>query len=671
MKKLPLFFSQILKSRKINFTLITFLGLLTVNGQIVENPYDPDGWSILDPANASKILYVSTSGDNDTGEVYSNTATEIGSNPILPSGAIRAFRTIGAAMQNVSNGDAAWILLKRGDVFYQRIGNYKKNGESFTRPIVFASYGSSNEPPLLKTGSNAGISGCCRDTRHIWFIGLSFYAHTRNPNDPEYVDHQGEDGFNFYTARNHTIENLLIEGCTFNFYRSNVIQTIKGGTIENIRVRRNVIRNNYGTLNNNNGKVVHSQGLFSSNIKGGILVEENIFDHNGWFSKAGTSDPNYRKATIFNHNTYFYHTENAIFRRNAFHRPSSTGTKWANTDTGDAVNITLENNLYNDCEVGISMGGNDHIQPHRFKDITIKENVMTSIGLSQQTDRTLGWGIDVNDWDGGDVMKNLIIHQNNPLVDNVRGISVTGENRNLTISKNIIYNLGTGDMFRISALVNNTNVSITDNEITQSESRTGGFMVNMVDDDHRSIMSNNTFELQDDTANTFNVDGLRYSLNSWMTQTGATNTITPAYPDPSRSFDRYVTEVLGLSGRDEYYQNLEGMNYLNWDTAYTAAPINAWIKEGFDNSSLLSTMADKVNSSIIKMYPNPGTGMIKIESSIEGNYRIYNQLGQIILSEKFKHFNEIDLEKQKAGLYMIHFYNRPDNIIKTIKYLKK
>ncbi len=670
MKNLHLFFLNISSNKKKLLIPIVLFALLTGHAQLVENPYDSDGWSILDPANTSKILYVSSSGDDSTAEVYSNTAGEVGSNPILPSGTIRAFRTIGAAMQNVSNGDAAWILLKRGDVFYQRIGNYKKNGESLTRPIVFASYGPGNQPPLLKTGSNAGISACCRDTRHIWFIGLSFYAHTRNPNDPEYVGHQGGDGFNFYAAKNHTIENLLIEGCTFNFYRSNVLQTLRGGFIENVRIRRNTFRNNYGTTNDN-GEVIHSQGLFTSNIKGGFLLEENIFDHNGWYSRAVNGAPAVSRATIFNHNTYFYHTENAIFRGNAFHRPSSIGTKWANTDSGDAANITIDNNLYNDCEVAISMGGNDDTQPHRFKDITIKENVVTSIGLSQQTNRTLGWNIGINDWDGGDVMRNLIIHQTNPSVNNVRGISVTGENRNLSISKNIIYNLGTGDMFRISALVNNTNVSITDNEITQSASRTGGFMVNMVDDDYRSIMSNNTFELQDDTSNAFNVDGSRYSLNSWMTQTGATNTITPAYPDPSRSFDRYITEVLGLSGRDEYYQNLEGMNYLNWDTAYTAAPINAWIKEGFGNSFLSTTTNEPARASSINVFPNPGSGVLKVKSLIDGHYEVYNQLGQIVLSGIFNQDNDINLTKQPSGLYLINLYDSSNKRVKTTKYLKK
>ncbi len=668
MKNLHFLFNKFQKTKNFLCIPIIFLTLLTVHSQIIENPYDSNGWSILNPENTSKILYVSSSGDDTTGEVYSNTATEIGSNPILPAGAINPFRTIAAAVNQISNGEAAWILLKRGDVFYERLRNIK-NGNSLTRPIVYASYGPGSQPPLLKTGANNGISACCLGTQHVWFIGLSFYAHTRNPDDIDFVNYDGGDGINFFTANNQTTENILIEGCTFNFYRSNVIQGYRMGTIKNIRVRRNIIRNNYGTIVN--GDIKHSQGFFTSNIKGGILLEENIFDHNGWFSKAGGSDDAVRQATIFNHHTYFYHTENAIFRGNAFHRPSSIGNKWANTETGDAANITIKDNFYNDCEVAISMGGNDATNPHRFKDITIKDNIITSPGLSQPTNRTLGWNIGINDWDNGEVTKNLIIHQTSPSVDNGRGISITGENRNLTVSENILYNLGGTEGIRMSTLVSNTNVSVTNNELTAPTSLNSGFMVNMYDGNYTSLMSNNAYELQDDTANNFNVSGTRYSLNDWMSETGATNTITTVYPDPSRSFDRYVSEVLGLANRNEYYQNLANINYLNWNTAYTASAINKWIKEGFYGDGTLSTPDDELNASTIQTYPNPGTGILKVKSSIEGNYQVHNQLGQIILSEKFNQYNEIDLTRQAAGLYLINFYDQSKNKIKTFKYLKR
>jgi hypothetical protein len=636
--------------------------LSTVHGQVIENPYDSNGWSILNVANTTKILYVSNAGDDDTGVVYSNTAGEIGSDPILPVGPINPFLTIAAAASQVSNGEAVWILLKRGDVFFESL--VSKSGNSFVRPMVYASYGSGNQPPLLKTGPAAGINGCCHDTKHLWLIGLSFYAHTRNPDDTaDYINADGTSGFNFYTGDNYTIDNILIEGCTFSFYQGNVIQG--SGFLKNIRLRRNVLRNNYSTIS-------HSQGLYTNNITGGILLDENIFDHNGWHIQSySTNGKENGQATIFNHHTYFSHVQDVTFRGNAFHRPSSIGNKWTATEPGSTADITIENNFYNDCEVAISMGGNDETASHRFKNISFSDNVITSSGLSQPTNRTLAWNISINDWDNGVVNKNLIIHQTHPPINNGEGISFKGENRDLMVSENIFYNLENTVAFRMNNLNGNTNVSITNNELTQ-ELLGSGLMVHMVDADYTSLMSNNAYALQENSANNFNITGTNYSLDDWIGgvgEVGATNTVTSVYSDPNRSFDRYVVEVLDLEDRNEYYQKLDRMNYLNWNVEYTATAINDWIRSGFLGT--ISSNDNQVNSSLIKMFPNPGTGMIRIKSPTEGNYQIYNVEGKIILFGKLYWFSEIDLTNELTGLYVIKFYDQSSNLIETIKYLKR
>ncbi len=662
MKNLYLLFLKKKKNLLILFILNT---AITINSQVIETPYDAEGWSILDVTNVTKIIYVSSSGNDATGETYSSSDVEIGNTPILPTGNIRPFQTISAAYNQVVDGEAAWILLRRGDTFFESL-DIRKNGNSLNMPLVYASYGTSNQPPLLKTGANNGIIACCRSRRHIWIIGLSFYAHTRNPNDADYIDATDADGFNFYASANETIENILIEGCTFNFYRSNVMQANPNGNIGNIRFRRNVIRNNYSTQS-------HSQGFYTSNIKNGILLEDNIFDHNGWFTKSYDGTSTNGQATIFNHNTYFYHTEHAILKGNTFHRPSSIGNKWATNEVSGVNDVTIENNFYNDCEVAISMGGNDDDEPYRFRNISIKDNVITSSGLSQQTNRTLGWNIGINDWDNGEVTKNLILNQTNTSVDNGRGIFITGENRDLTINENILYNLTNTSFLHFRALTNNTNVSIRNNEI--SESPLGNnFMVYMSSDNYTSLLRNNMYNVQNTASNNFYITGNQYSLYNWIgnsMETGATNTLPNTYPDSSRSFDRYVNEILGLTNRDEYYQNLANMNYLNWDESYTANAINEWIKNGFFENGTLSTINNNQTPLPIFVYPNPGNGIIQIESSVEGNYIVYNQLGQTIQSEKFNQLTEIDLTKQATGIYIINLYDLSNNSIKIFKYLKR
>ena len=52
-----------------------------------------------------------------------------------------------------------------------------------------------------------------------------------------------------------------------------------------------------------------------------VLLEENIFDHNGWYVQQPDNTNNNSEggqATMFNHNTYFSDSSDTISRRNIF-----------------------------------------------------------------------------------------------------------------------------------------------------------------------------------------------------------------------------------------------------------------------------------------------------------------------------------------------------------------
>src|SRR5690606_17417998 len=116
---------------------------------------DSQGWTTLDPERTSKIIYVSSSGGNDaTGMVYSPSDNAIGSDPQKPAETVKAFKTLEAASAEISSGEAAWVLLKTGDTFYE---NFKPlSGKSATEPMVLSYYGSGPTAPLLKVGSQFG-----------------------------------------------------------------------------------------------------------------------------------------------------------------------------------------------------------------------------------------------------------------------------------------------------------------------------------------------------------------------------------------------------------------------------------------------------------------------------------------------------------------------------------
>jgi hypothetical protein len=137
------------------------------------------------------------------------------------------------------------------------------------------------------------------------------------------------------------------------------------------------------------------------------------------------------------------------FSENMFLVPSSCGTKWTANDGFVAENIILDNNLFVDGEVAIGMGGNT-TEPLRFKNPIVRNNVITDIGRSQPTGRTLGWGIGAEDWDGGVIASNLLMNQPIDAITNTYGINLVGTLRNVSITRNIIHNIRFADGLNLS-----------------------------------------------------------------------------------------------------------------------------------------------------------------------------------------------------------------------------
>ncbi len=661
---------------KIWSAFLLFLSAIQVFSQ---NNLDSEGWTILDKANSTKILYVSSTDGNDgTAVVYNPNDSVIGSDPIQPTGTVQAFATVAAAANNVSNGEAAWILLKRGDTFFESL--VPKSGASPTMPFVYASYGSSNQVPLLKTGSQPGFFYCCNTIQYTSIIGLSFYAHTRNPDDPDYIDSNGSTGINLYSNAGQQINHILFEGNIFRFYISNVIQG--PGTLDNIVLRRNLILDNYS-------ETAHSQGLFAARVDG-MILDDNIFDHNGWYKQSINSDNSKKdgQATIFNHNTYFALNHNITFSNNSFYRPSSVGTKWT-ADEGPAstTNIQMINNFFHDCEVGISIGGNDATNSYRFQNITISDNVLSAMGRSQQTNRTLAWYIWVDDWDGGIINDNFLLHQDYAPITYTRGIFVLGDTQDATIENNILYNLENGPYIDLGPL-DCTSCEVRNNELTMPTTNINNF-VNSSNVTNSPAFSNNTYVNATTYNDVFRANNSGMGYTDWLTYSGESTpstVLTTPYPDPTRSFDRYVTEVLGLADLDAFYTELRNISYLDWRPTYTAENINEWIKLGFRENT--EETGEETGGET-----GEATGEATGEETLKENILVYNfgngnfQLNDHshdlistievfgpnggILKEIKTSENNYTIEGLSSGLYFFTFKNSNNEIVSVEKYLKE
>ncbi|MBI2839096.1 MAG: hypothetical protein HYX75_12320 [Acidobacteria bacterium] len=516
-----------------------------------------NGWTVYEPDTDTRIIYVSSTDGNDAYD---------GRSPLTPK------KTIRSAVALARGGHADWVLLKRGDIWFASLP--VKSGRSMSAPFLVSSYGASTTRPLLKTGAKGGISMCCKSHRFIAVVGIAFYAHTRDFNSPEFTGQDGDAGLNVYVGDGYTGKGVLIEDCSFRFYKNNVVQG--PGTIRDIILRRNLILDAYSHDS-------HSQGLYADNVS--LLLEENIFDHNGWFKQqiGAGSEQDGGQATMFNHNTYFCNTRGVTFTGNMFLRPSSMGNKWtANEGEASAQDITIDNNLYVDGEIGIGIGGNETAPPHRFRNVAITRNVVLDIGLSRPTNRTLGWCLDINDWDIGMVADNLFLHQVSPAVTDVFAINLDGETRDVTISDNIVYAVRTnGELLILSDGAVKGNIAFNGNALQcpglrSALIRSSGSLANYV-------FSGNTYFSARPAGQWFAVAGSRTGLGGWVRASGETGASSQqvSYPDPDRHIAAYQAHLGRTATIDAFIQEARRQSKYNWRKEYTAASVNTWIRAGF------------------------------------------------------------------------------------------
>jgi hypothetical protein len=369
---------------------------------------DSDGWTLVTPSNDTQIVYVSDTGGNDANGGLS------AQDPV---------QTLAKGIALLRTGKPDWLLLNRGDTWNAGLGFWNKSGRSSTEPMLVSSYGTGARP-LLKTGDQPGIQaylggGGSAIVNYLFITGLEFYASIRDPASPDFISPQADPAGIRFLGPNNFIQ---IEDCKFSFYSTLIIQG--AGTIQNFTIRRSVVADNYSSSG------AHSQGIFTSGVNG-LLLEENLFDHNGWNSNIAGAEP-----TIFNHNVYIQtDNTNVVFRNNISANASSHGIQLR--PGGIATG-----NLFVHDPLGLLVGG-------------VASTVSSNVFLEgNDIDPTLprGFGIDVNPNTGPiSVSDNVIAHDASAfagghtiaLATGATGVSVTSNT--IYSWRGGIYDAGSGN----------------------------------------------------------------------------------------------------------------------------------------------------------------------------------------------------------------------------------
>jgi len=391
--------------------------LFSAAGPAAALDVDQDGWTVITESADTRKVYVSNSGGDD------------GNDGLSPSTAVK---TVSAGWDLIRDSYPDWLLFKRGDTFTETI-QLNKSGRGGCERLVIGTYGTGSRP-LFKTGTNRMLDARYRTSEHrvIWnaaIVGLEGYGHTRDPDSPDFGGYAGESGMHFVSSGG----NILIEDCKARYYNSYItFDTYDPSTsvrYENLEFRRNIIVNAWCDYTAQH----HCVGVYVSGTDG-ILLEENLFDHNGWSEDPACTN-SYR--TMFSHNAYMqYGNTGCTSRGNIYASGASHGTH-------QRPGGLSEDNLFVGNAISLQMGYNAHPQGDGVT-ATARDNVILEGERMDPSDSSYPrtgavWGIQLEDIYTATVDSNIVAHRTHD--GNVVGIA---DDASTTYIDNIIYDWDSG-----------------------------------------------------------------------------------------------------------------------------------------------------------------------------------------------------------------------------------
>ncbi|MCB9596232.1 MAG: right-handed parallel beta-helix repeat-containing protein [Sandaracinaceae bacterium] len=515
------------------------------------------GFTTFDVGTDSVVVYVAKGGDD-------------GNDGATPETAVA---TLARAAELVRDGENDFVLLHRGDTWRDPVWPRRfLSGRDATHPMVIASYGDSTERPRLELGTwFINHDGQARS--FVAITGLHFVGYQFDPDDPGFTG-EGDGALRYVGGGEH----LLVEDCHLE-YAELVVQSCCGESYADVEVRRNVVEKAYhaGTCSPgdpNGDPTFRPSGMYSSHVER-LTIEGNLFDHNGWNEDVATAC-----ATIYNHNLYL-NGHDVVIRDNLLTRASSIHIKLRSDTTGDMSGLVVENNFFVEGEIGVSLGGNT-TEPGRFSESTVRRNVMSDIGRSRPTTRSLAWGLDVSDNDGLSVTQNLFLDQHEMGVGNSYALNLAGGTANdVVVEDNLFYRIQR-TAIRARPTAGHSAIRVAGNDLVDPDQDSC-----LVDHDGpfgAYRYADNRYQSSADDADWFCTASGRASLEEWQTasgETGASRLPDPGFPDPDRTVETYA-ESLGLAPTlDAFLAAARQQSRLTHRPELGAPALNDYVRAGF------------------------------------------------------------------------------------------
>ena len=516
---------------------------------------DEQGWTNVTPSADTRIVYVSSSEGSDSNS---------GLSPDSP------FKTIAKGKGLLRSGSPDWLLLKRGDVWFEKYGLLNVSGRSAQEPILISAYGEGDRP-LLNTRTDNAISTNVTAVNNVAIVGIHFNSNTNDPSSPDFTNTSA--GYGFYGVA--PINGILVEDCHFEHYGTNLLFQSYQGLEQNISVRRNVIVDSTGG---------RSQGMYVNEVED-ILIEENLFDHNGW-SEENSGEP----SSIYNHNVYMssHNDGDIVVRGNIFANASSHGLQ-------ARAGGVIENNLFLKNPIGMVFGNGSSFTPGGVEG-RVSHNVFLDSRDINGNPR--GYGIEVGNTkpDAGTVVEdNIFAHdgqRNFPAIKLSMGNSPSNLSdavglNDLTVRDNIVYDwyqgLSTDSEYvpGASGFKALNDLTIEDNDFQNVISTRLLIHGNPYEQLEEEFDDNHYWD-DSPSSGWFSLRTVTKSFDEWQDDLEPNaNRTQRKYHDPNRTVGTYYRSLGGDATSTAFLAEARRQSRQNWRPAYTADGVNDYIREGF------------------------------------------------------------------------------------------
>lgn len=465
-----------------------------------------DGFTQFTKSADTRVIYVAANG-NDSNDGLSTA---------------KPMRTASAAYKQLRDGYPDWLLFKAGDTFSGNLGTISKSGRSSSEPMLISTYGSGDRPIFLSPNGTWAEKFFQTKGDHVAFVGLHIIAENRDPNRSGFSSNMTSDEWNASAITFlGDAQDVLIEDCIMEYFKFAIVMqsSPNDGYIRDIKIRRNAILNSYGHWDKN--VAGHSSGLYAA-YTDGLLIEENVWHHNGWNDKVSGAI-----RTKFNHNMYVQDncTGNSVVRGNIITNGSAHGLQLRSG--GD-----ITDNLF----VG---------NPLAFFTGKYESDILRNVVLKSQD---MGTGEDIRGH-GIEILPCLYARVENNIVSQKQGSAdyayAIGFNYNSTYTKAL-----NGQPFK---------ASLKDNKVYRWPRDNGA---------SSAIKFGTQPQMTENTRNDLDKASGGSSDPPWI--------------DPERDVESYMSSIGKTASLDALIQGAAFRPRGQWAEEFSAEAVNLYIRRGFD-----------------------------------------------------------------------------------------